>query len=328
MGIVPPQRILIVTLDNLGDVVFTSALTPPLRDAFPFAEIDVLAKPYTAAVAALIPHVANVVTADPFWAVPRGQPRPPAAVFVRTMAGVAQRRYDIAILSEAPWRAAAAVAAARIPVRIGLERRRNRRFLTHCLAAQRADLPVVREQARLLSALGIFPAQPCYQLDAGRLGEVRGTVARQLPPRYVAFHPLAGDPARCVALSHWTALAGAMHAIGMPVLWIGTPAELARIRPQGRPHDIYADDIDQASLGTTAAALAGAALLVGHDSGPLHVAAAFGVPVVGIFAPGQPERTFPQGPGAWRMIARQTPDLVTTKLILHEIESLGVLSTG
>src|SRR5436305_1359763 len=35
------ERILLVALDNLGDLVFTSALTPPLRDAFPNARIDV-----------------------------------------------------------------------------------------------------------------------------------------------------------------------------------------------------------------------------------------------------------------------------------------------
>ena len=46
-----PERILIVALDNLGDLVFASALTPPLREAFPDATIDVWCKSYTAPVA-------------------------------------------------------------------------------------------------------------------------------------------------------------------------------------------------------------------------------------------------------------------------------------
>ena len=57
MTITPPvRRILLVALDNLGDLVFASALTPPLHAGFPDAIIDVWAKEYTADVARLIPQ--------------------------------------------------------------------------------------------------------------------------------------------------------------------------------------------------------------------------------------------------------------------------------
>ena len=77
---------------------------------------------------------------------------------------------------------------------------------------------------------------------------------------------------------------------------------------------------------TSAAALSLASIFVGHDSGPLHIAGAFGVPVVGIFAPGQPDRTFPQGIGPWRMIARPTPAGITAATILGEIYALSIPS--
>jgi ADP-heptose:LPS heptosyltransferase len=76
----------------------------------------------------------------------------------------------------------------------------------------------------------------------------------------------------------------------------------------------------------TAAALSLASGFVGHDSGPLHVAGAFGVPVVGVFAPGEPKRTFPQGVGPWRMIHRTTPNEIGAADLLREIADLGLFS--
>jgi len=107
----PVRRILLVALDNLGDLVFASALTPPLHDAFPDATIDLWCKKYTAPIGPLIPHISDVIAADPFWAVPPHRPRPPIQPFLRSVGAIRRRRYDVAVVSEAPWRTAAAVAA-------------------------------------------------------------------------------------------------------------------------------------------------------------------------------------------------------------------------
>src|SRR5437763_16553594 len=61
------DRILLVSLDNLGDMVFASALAPPLQERFPRAKLDVWCKEYTADVAKLVPHVSEVIASDPFW---------------------------------------------------------------------------------------------------------------------------------------------------------------------------------------------------------------------------------------------------------------------
>ena len=54
----------------------------------------------------------------------------------------------------------------------------------------------------------------------------------------------------------------------------------------------------------------------------MGVAGAFGVPVVGIFAPGEPRRTFPQGIGKSRMLARPSPLSISASDILAEIDAL------
>jgi ADP-heptose:LPS heptosyltransferase len=323
-----PERILVVALDNVGDVVFTSALTPSLHHAFPDARIDVWSRAYTAAIAGLIPHVTTVIAADPFWAVPPNESRPPMLPFLRSVRAVARNRYDVAIVTEAPWRVAAAVAATGIPIRIGPRRRRNTHLLTHVLPAENPRKPVLQEQARLLSALGVRVDRPRYRLDESRLAGPRADVANRLGARFAAFHPFARERGRCVALTEWTQLAFALHARGCPVLWVGTTQELNEIRRlHTHPHGFYVDQLPDASLRATAAALSLATLFVGHDSGPLHIAGAFGVPVVGVFAPGQPDRTFPQGVGPWRIIARPSPEGITAGSILREIDALDLAST-
>jgi len=322
-----PKRILLVALDNLGDLVFASALTPPLHAAFPNATIDVWCKEYTAPIATLIPHVQNVIAADPFWAVPSHRPRPAIFPFLRTIGAVRRNRYDVAVLSEAPWRTAAAVAGAGIPMRIGLARHRNAAFLTHVLPAEDAHKPVVREQARLLSALGVPADNERYRLDATRLADVRIQGAEQLPAHFVAFHPFASTRDRCVPLEEWTQLAMAMHTRSLPVLWVGTTAELNELRrSDAHPAGFYVDQISDGSLMSTAAALSLADLFVGHDSGPLHIASAFSVPAVGVFAPGQPDRTFPQGTGRSRVVYSPSPQGITAATILREIDALALSS--
>ncbi|HEY4303277.1 MAG TPA: glycosyltransferase family 9 protein [Gemmatimonadaceae bacterium] len=324
--IAKPNRILLVALDNLGDLVFASALTPPLRSAFPDATIDIWSKTYTAAVARLVPNISSVIDAEPFWAVRRGTTRPPLKPVLRAIRDLRNAHYDVAILSGAPWRTAAAVAAARIPTRIGLARHRNRFFLSHVLPAENKHRAVLLEQARLLEPLGINSTNPRYSLDTAPLAQTRAELARVLPEQFVALHPFASSRDRCVPLGEWTQVAFALAARHMTVLWIGTTTDLNELRSMTLPKGIYIDQIGDGSLTATAAALSMAASFAGHDSGPLHVAGAFGIPVVGVFAPGEPDRTFPQGIGPSRMISRPSPEGIAATDILRELDALEIVS--
>jgi ADP-heptose:LPS heptosyltransferase len=323
-----PSRILIVALANLGDLVFASSLTPPLAQAFPDATIDLWCKRYTAAVGALVPHVRTVIAADPFWAVAPGHPRPAIGPILRSIGAARRNRYDLALITDAPWRTAAAVAAAGIPRRIGLARHRNSLFLTEVLAAEDVHAPVVGELARLAAAAGARSENAHYALDRKRLTADDRAAVSELPAQFVALHPFASTRARCVPLDRWTQLAFALNARGIPVLWIGRAPELGELRRAAtHPRGFYVDQFRGGTLGATAAALSRASAFVGHDSGPLHVAAAFGVPVVGVFAPGQPDRTFPQGPGPWRMISRTSPEGIDASTMLHELDALQPITS-
>lgn len=317
------DRILLVSLDNLGDLVFASALAPPLRERFPNAVLDVWCKEYTADVARLVPFVSGVIASDPFWDVAPGRAKGSRATFLGAMREVKGRHYDVAILAAAPWRTAAAVAATRIPRRIGLRRRKNRFFLTDVLPDEQSDRPVMSELARLLAPLGIDAAALHYRLDASPLALRRQRLAGATLRPYAALHPFASKENRCVALPVWIALSHALSERGLSILWIGSPGELNRLRAAPVPDAWqFIDRAGDGTLADTAAALADASLFVGHDSGPLHVAGALGVPVIGIFAPGEPQRTFPQGVGRSRMLARPSPANIGAADIIAEIDAL------
>jgi ADP-heptose:LPS heptosyltransferase len=319
------QAFLIVSLDNLGDLVFASALVAPLREHFPEARIGLWCKSYSAGLAPLISDIDDVYAADPFWDRSPGTGKGSLSAFLSAIRGVRRARFDCAILSSAPWRTSAAVAAARVPQRIGLERRRNGRWLTDVLPPEDRKKPVLEEIARLLVPLEIQRSGLRYRLDASRLDNEHSVVTKVIgSDSFVALHPFAGSEARCVALDEWVRVADELAGRDEKVLWIGNGSELSRLRAF-KPNSEswrYSDSLSNGDLTTVAAAISRARILVGHDSGPMHIAAALRVPTIGVFAPGEPARTFPQGEGEWRIVSRQSPRDITADQILEEAKAL------
>jgi ADP-heptose:LPS heptosyltransferase len=112
----------------------------------------------------------------------------------------------------------------------------------------------------------------------------------------------------------------------MDILWIGTTGELERLRRRtdARQDWRYSDVLFNSDLTMGSVAISQARLFIGHDSGPMHIAAALRVPTIGIFAPGEPARTFPQGTGPWRIISRASPREITAQDILEKARALLV----
>ena len=319
-----PSRILLVSLDNVGDLVFASALAPALRERYPQAALDVWCKAYAADVARLVPGVTRVIASDPFWDRAPGAAKGKVVPFLRALNEVRRARYDLAVLASSQWRVAALLALAGVPARIGRHRRRNQRWLTHVLPEEDRSRPVVAELGRIAQALGASP-RTHYRLDASAIADRVDSLGPAIVgSSRVALHAFAGGRARCVALPAWRALADALVRRNIDVVWIGSPRELAEIRAGGVGHRWhFADVVGNGSLLDSITLIAMCDAFVGHDSGPLHVAAGLGVPVLGIFTPGEPHRTFPQGPGRSRMIARPSPAGITADLILTELDLLA-----
>jgi ADP-heptose:LPS heptosyltransferase len=326
-----PSRILLVCFGNIGDVVFTSALAPALRDRHPHVELAVWCKSYTRDVAALVPEVARVHAADPFWEGSPGLAPGRKRAYLRNIFEVRRERYPVALIVSSSWRAAAATALAGVRRRVGLRRRGNPLWLTHCLPPGDRSRPFLADLVRLLTPLGIPPRVLRARLERSFVAERgRELVARCGGGEFVALHPFAGSPKRCVALSEWRRLAVELVRDGASIVWIGSPQDLAEVRAGGGcgERESCLDEIGDGTVRDLAALLTQASLCVGHDSGPIHIASAFGVPVVGVYTPGEPRRTSPQGIGPVALLERDSPAGVRAEDISAVIEALRARTVG
>lgn len=301
----PPgtERILVVTKPFIGDTVLAIPLLRNLRRAFPDGRIDVLAAGAAAEVLADCPHVDGFVA----WQRPARRRRGGWAGLTALGAEAARLRangYTRAyVLKDSPS-AALLMALAGIPRRVGLAKDLNHVFLTRAVPLRQG-----RHQAELyldlLRADGLAVDDGHNENWAGAAATARvdGLLAR-LPagrPRvFLALEPTDGR--RRWPVERWSEMVGWLVAArGCEVVFKGAAKNVplhdalrAAAAPHVAPH--VHDFSTDLSLGETGALLARMDLCVGVDTGPMHVAASFGTPVVVLFGPTDPNRWGPWSP--------------------------------
>jgi len=133
-------------------------------------------------------------------------------------------------------------------------------------------------------------------------------LARQLAGagRLVVIHPGTGGPAKLWTAERWAAVADALAARGdVRLLLTGGPGEEALVAAvRAGMHAPAPSLAGQTSLGQLAALLRQADLVLGVDSGPLHLAAAQGTPTVHLYGPGDERRFGPWGDPARHAVLR------------------------
>lgn len=300
------RKVLLVCLDNLGDLIFTSVLAEALRQD-PEVELSLWCKDYTARIGHLLPGVQQVFAADPFWDKAPGRKKGSMRIFFRTLRTIRKKQFDVALIPSSCWRTAWFLQLIGIRERIGLSGRKNRFFLSQALPAPSKQEPIVASLLRAFTPILKHAVPPVTKLDRQRLPQFQLPLELHSKP-YVCLHAFAGRRDRCAPLPILQGLARRLEKMGYAVLWMGTSQELQELRhnPESSSQALYADRWAHDLL-SVAWLISRAKFFIGHDSGPLHVAGALGIPVLGFYLPGEPKRTMPQGPGASVMVVRNHP---------------------
>jgi heptosyltransferase-1 len=181
----------------------------------------------------------------------------------------------------------------------------------------RAQHAIARNRSLTGLALGYSPeGPPDYGLDRAKL-------ALPSPDRYALLLHATAEPNKEWPVEHWIALGQSLRARDLRlVLPWGTAREQERSR-------VIATALPGAEvpglqpLDAVARLIAGAALVVGVDTGLLHLAGALGVPLVGIFVGSEPGLTGPLGQGPIAVIGGkgERPDAIAAITAVDRIVS-------
>ncbi|HMK57041.1 MAG TPA: lipopolysaccharide heptosyltransferase I [Dissulfurispiraceae bacterium] len=289
-----PRKVLIVKPSSLGDVVHSLPFLSALHECFPFAEIDwVIAK-----------GIEGILEGNPLvsklWVIDKDKwkkvGRIPGTIseLGRLARALKTEQYDIVIDLQGLLRSGLITKATRAPVRIGFAEARegSSLFYTHRVKGG-GDLHAVDRYLKVVSALGFDERDVRFPMPLVRESE-----------RIEQFKGKIGDYAVIVAGARWNTkrwpaeqFARLAASLDMTSVVVGGAADrdLSKaIEKQSKGKAISM--AGETGIDDLIWLIRGARLMISNDSGPMHIAAACGIPVVAIFGPTNPGRTGPYGP--------------------------------
>ncbi|MFP3867057.1 MAG: lipopolysaccharide heptosyltransferase I [Desulfobacteraceae bacterium] len=297
-------RILLVKLSALGDVIHTLPTLEALRATYPQARITWLVE--EAAAPLLIGHPAlnDVwVSRRRSWLRPwqNGLSWAQAAQdLTRLIHQLRHAEFDLVIDVQGLLKSALWVALARSPRKIGYDRTREGSYLvlTERLPPFDREAHAVWRYLNLARYLGAAPAPPRFRLPLQEdTGAWLAPVWQERTGPLIVLHPAARWPSKCWPEARFAELADRLATDRQArIVFTGganDPPLVARIK--ARMQTAALDLSGRTNLLELARLFQQADLAVTTDTGPMHLAAAMGTPVVALFGPTAPWRTGPFG---------------------------------
>ncbi|NLS76174.1 MAG: glycosyltransferase family 9 protein [Chloroflexi bacterium] len=303
-------RILIIRPDHLGDLLFAAPAVRLLRAMFPTAHLAALVGPWGAEIARRCYPVDEVRTCvfPGFSRQPKGKPW--AAYRLLAHEARSLRDFDLAVVLRFDhWWGALLAHTAGIPRRWGDDIPECAPFLTSA-APYTAGRHEVEQSLRLVSTCAEMAGLEAPRIDthlafpvtADEAGWAAGYLAQQGlagGERLIAIHPGAGAAVKLWPAARYAQVADALAERWQArVLLTGSRDELGLAQAvAGAMRSRATVAAGETTLGQLAALLARCQLVIGSDSGPLHLAVAVGAPTLHMFGPADPALFGPWAPG-------------------------------
>ena len=288
------QSFLIVRLGSLGDVIHAIPAAAALRNRHPQSRIDWLVDPRYAELLGLVEAVDRAIPIDP-RSLRRGGERPE---FLARMREVRAVSYDAVIDLQGLVKSAALARGAGGKRTIGFPRQHLREPLASLMYTETphpgSATHVVHKNIALLRALGVYDRTVRFPINVPHTPCVLSVADRYGASGYALVNPGAAWPNKRWPPARFGAVAAALKrefALPSVVLWgpgeegdarqvVDSSAGAAELSPPTRIPDV---------IGLAR----GARLMISGDTGPLHIAAAMGTPIVALFGPTDPQRNGP-----------------------------------
>lgn len=316
------RRILCVRLDSLGDVLMCTPAIRALRQSLPGCHLTLLSSPSGAAAAPYIPELDAAVGFRAPWM--KHEEAASAAALQECAAQLAALRLDAAVIftsySQSPLPAAMLCQLADIPLRLASCRENPYQLLTHWVPErerERATRHEVQRQLDLVSDVGCATSDTALSFavpaeDAARVSTMLEEAAVDPAAPYLVLHAGASAASRRYPIRHWLVLIGMLRRrFSHNLILTGDGDDAETLRPLSEGWRSPARSlIGKLGLGELGALIRGARLLITGNTGPAHIAAAVGTPLVDLYALTNPQHT------PWR---------VAHRLLFHDVSCRNCL---
>jgi len=319
------RDVLCVRLDALGDVLMCTPAMRALRAQHPERRLTLLSSPAGAALAPYLDDVDAAIAFEAPWM------KSSAALLPEqhrnAIAALAAQHFDAAVIftcySQSALPAALLCQLAGIPLRLAYCREKPYQLLTDWIADPEPGALVrheVQRQLDLVRHVGaeIADERLAFTPTVADIDAVRARLRQAgIDPdaRWLVLHPGASAPSRRYPPHHWQSLVRALgERVKCPLVFTGAAHEAALIDQIRAPAGELAGELNgtpvhsfagQLHIGELGALLSQASLVVSNNTGPAHLAAAVGAPVVDLYALTNPQHT------PWR---------VPSRVLNHDVE--------
>ena len=279
------NRILIINLAFIGDVILSTPVGRALKNAYPHAKIDLLVVPAAKPIAELNPYINKVFVYD------KNGRHKKMSELLSLIFQLRTEKYDLTISTNFALRGAAVAFATGAPYRAGYDAQHGKWLLTHVASAKRETL---RHEAEnyldVLKPLGIstHDTSLCLIIQSQDIEYVKKHIVQTPGKKLVVICPAGSYKRKSWTTQGYAQLISEISQYADCCL-IGGKAEQPLLNEinelSGQRGKVYGGIF---TLGQSAALIHMADLMISVDTGPLHIAQAVNTPVLALFGPTDP----------------------------------------
>lgn len=317
MAKLDPHKIVISRTDSIGDVILTLPLAGILKKHYPKATIVFLGNTYTRAIIETCEHVDEIWE----WAIIN------ELSYDDQLAWLEKQNVDTFIHVFPQKEIARLAKKAKIKTRIGTAHRSFHIISCNVLlnfSRKRSNLHEAQLNTKLLAPFGIKKSFSLKELSEfvgfTKILPLPERLGKLIDPlkKMVILHPKSQGSAAEWGIDNFIELASSLDSKSHQVFFTGTEKEAAHFRSKIPKQANIVDVSGQMSLEELIVFIAQARCLVAASTGPLHIAGAVGITVIGLFQNKKPIHA-----GRWKPLGNQNV-IINSEIISEQTQPLKI----